>query len=1636
MANSYSIILKGKISPDSIKTEIKNLKNKYTIELNATISQTSLSNMRQQVENALSNIQVKVNPNVGTQTSPSGAVGVSSSGGGSPETQRLLNARLSETTQIYNDQEKQVREVNKYLTQNKDILVEKWNIEEDNQKKLSGYSITQKTALKQEQAVLTSNTKKYNDFKLLLGGLKDAGKISAQSFQHLNEQLEGFQTKLGDSSSKVGFKLFGEDVNLAKSNMTMYTNIGERIKRLGEEGIVSQQSIRKFNSELKTINTSTDEVGKAKGFQQLNQQISDSKKQVMSFGQMLGIAYKKFAIWSIATVSWYSMVRMIRNVVKEVISLDKAFTSLQIVTKNTNAQMDKLKATYVKMATDLGASLQTVAEGSDTWLRAGLTASETNKALTASTTLSIIANEQAVTATEHLISVMKAYHLEASELIGIVDKLSEVDVVSASSSEEIGEALTLSANSARLAGVELDKYIGIIATVKEVTQQSASSIGNSFKTIFARLTAVKLGSLVDEEGQDISNAMSVLKQYGIELMDLVTGDFKDMGVVLNELGEKWGSLNKAQRSEIATTIAGIRQREKFLALMENYDRALELEKVSMESAGAAMEKYNIYTNSVEASLNRMKTAFSEMSMKTLKSKDIKWVSDLATGLMGAISATGGLVKTITLLIGVMLTLKNLNEVLSFKHVIQGAKNFSVALKTLEASGKAASTAFGYIGLAITAITSAFMIVSAIQNKTAEIRENLISISEENITNLDDMKRRYSELYNMQSKTVEQQNEMIALQERIASSFAKTTGKVMETTAAYKDNIQAIKDMTEAEINKILALRKPDYDKAIKELSKNYLTSQIESFSFDIINSEDYQKGLLKQLAQMDNAFQLTTRGLAIEGNYLEVEKTFNDWFDLYGSSLGVISEYDTKINEKMTKLYSKFSDKYADYISTIEEYEYYLELLEKQAQDTGSAIGAFVDTMAEYDALVATSKNVALRYNTELDKYVKRLNEQNEALEGSIALSEKYLAIRQAMLAVEEAQASVSKARTMLSSPDSFYSSLLEKDGYSSAKEKLGIGIFSQLTNARKEYDKAISLMSEGKISKEEVSQAYENYEKIRQSINSSYGVMEDYLTALENENDLLNKQNEELELKESYNKSILNIAEKQYDVNNAMAKLQNIDQFYDVNQAKRTYDIAKIAKEYPIEELNHYIESLEYQNDKIKEHNDLLERNKRLTEALTDVQEAQMELNKAYLKLQNESEFYNVDKARERYDIAQKLYELPIEDLEHLIESLEYQNSILDRQNEITQKELDIQEKLYDVEKAREELAKAKQSRIRIYREGQGFVYEEDVFAISDANDNLSDANKNLKDSQDSLQEYYEDRELDNLRNYLEILKGVKNSQDALTETEEALTDAQQALNDYYSQYELNKLKQYSELIKGVQSAQENLTSAEKDATKAKNELSKFYENSKREEMELYAIRVKELIVAEEGLSSATMNLVNANKELDKLEYQQYLDKVNNFITTYKGYLDGDLSMAEWTAKQGSYGSLLDTEFGGYLSKARQFIIDYNNILKGITVQPDINSMYSDELWEALLDAQTTSLGASTVMSEWAHYNEWLSGGGLSSGNAYSSLHSMTGSSTSSGTQIDITNLNLPNVKNAQEFVDDIIDMFGITVQQGSSQR
>ena len=332
------------------------------------------------------------------------------------------------------------------------------------------------------------------------------------------------------------------------------------------------------------------------------------------------------------------MRRGFQQIIQGAQELDKAMTNLRVVLGDSREDVRNLMTDYSELGQQLSATTTEVANAANEWLRQGYSIAETNDLISASLHLSKLGMIDSGQATEYLTSMLKGFKLEASDAMEVVDKLTKVDMEAATSAGDIAASLQNFASTAQLSGVDIDEAIAMATTIMDVSQKGASTVGDALKTILSRYGNVKPGVFsgmsLDSEGIDdsVNDIEKVLSKLGISIRESNL-EFRDFSDVLEEIGEKWDSFDEVTQNAIATAMAGTRQRESFLVLMENMDKYHEFTETSQNSFGTAEEKYLSYQESLEASQKEFASAWENLALNADVSRFMKTVTDFMTGLV-------------------------------------------------------------------------------------------------------------------------------------------------------------------------------------------------------------------------------------------------------------------------------------------------------------------------------------------------------------------------------------------------------------------------------------------------------------------------------------------------------------------------------------------------------------------------------------------------------------------------------------------------------------------------------------------------------------------------------------------------------------------------------------------------------------------------------------------------------------------------------------------------------------------------------------------------------------------------------------------------------------------------------------------
>ena len=145
--------------------------------------------------------------------------------------------------------------------------------------------------------------------------------------------------------------------------------------------------------------------------------------------------------------------------------------------------------------------------------------------------------------------------------------MTALGAATASSTQEIADGLEKFASVADTVGLSYEYATSALATIVAETRQSADVVGTALRTLFARIQGLNLGETLDD-GTTLNKYSEALATVGISIKEQ-NGDLKDMDDILNELGAKWESLSNDQQVALAQTVAGVRQYNQLIALMDN-----------------------------------------------------------------------------------------------------------------------------------------------------------------------------------------------------------------------------------------------------------------------------------------------------------------------------------------------------------------------------------------------------------------------------------------------------------------------------------------------------------------------------------------------------------------------------------------------------------------------------------------------------------------------------------------------------------------------------------------------------------------------------------------------------------------------------------------------------------------------------------------------------------------------------------------------------------------------------------------------------------------------------------------------------------------------------------------------------------
>ena len=439
--------------------------------------------------------------------------------------------------------------------------------------------------------------------------------------QVLNGAWDNKLNQLDMSKFNIGLKSAGISAQNVKNILSSYPDTYERFSRTIIEG----------NTHLKQTNKLLDKM-------------AITMANTVRFG--------------ISSSIFNNLTNSIQKAYDYTLKLDKSLNDIRIVSDASAESMVKFARYANESAKKLGSTTLDYTKGALIYYQQGLSEDEVIKRTDTTIKMSNVLGRSTEEVSNYMTAIWNNFADGTTELEYYGDVITALGAKTASSAEEIAGGLEKFAAIGKTIGLSYEYATAALTTITATTRQSEDTVGNALKTIFARIQGLKLGETL-EDGTTLNKYSEALEKVGVSIKT-ESGELKDMDTILNELGKTWGTLTNTQKAALAQTVAGVRQYNQLIALMDNWGFFQQNLNTAYSSTGTLAHQQDIYLDSLEAHLNKLQTEWEKTYDIIFDEEAIKSFANIATAaLSGLNSWLTGLGEGMSTILNLGLQLSNL-----------------------------------------------------------------------------------------------------------------------------------------------------------------------------------------------------------------------------------------------------------------------------------------------------------------------------------------------------------------------------------------------------------------------------------------------------------------------------------------------------------------------------------------------------------------------------------------------------------------------------------------------------------------------------------------------------------------------------------------------------------------------------------------------------------------------------------------------------------------------------------------------------------------------------------------------------------------------------------------------------------------
>ena len=1101
--------------------------------------------------------------------------------------------------------------------------------------------------------------------------------------------------------------------------------------------------------------------------------------------------------------------------------------------------------------------------------------------------------------------------------------------------------------------VSMEEQIGMLTGVTEITR-NASSASRGLVMISSRLTQV-----LDDTSSTGKKLNKIYEGLGIELKDS-NGQLRSHYDILSDLAKQWDNLSENEQKYIALTSSGARQQQNFVALMENWNQVAKATATAYNSIGSAQKENEKVMDSIAKKVEILKSQFQQLIIGKGGLQDFaKIILNIGIALLKfANSDVGKTIIQLTLLVTAFnLVKKGINalsvtalpklimSILKLTGSLSSAVIEDMALsaslkeliiKEIEATGTTVTFSEALEGLkaailsnsillfvaGLVALTGVMIYLAKKEEeeieRQKEAKQNIIELEKE-INKLKGIEENESRLSQADKDRLAYLEKRLELERQLAKAAIDREEKAKETVA----NSAFINGRTPAEQREYLQNKEKNAEtERIRKTNRNeddisLIIRDYQDLNNELRNWKDLSEEGTQLWEEKDRQAQEYAHSLEAERDRLgelrdRYEQNAREYDILQNKkNLGIelTSQEEKKLKELegSTKHLSQEEQSrlaileanvgaYHKSIDAIKTYQEAVDEFGENSEEADSIIKEFAkDLGISEEAFISNAEALGLSIDAyyESAKAIKACDEAIDNFQSSLGT------LQQAVDEYNESQyLSIDTIQALLQLQPEYLSMLVEENGQLKLNENAIV-------------DKCNALIEERKQTA--LQMAYDRLAAIERGENKE--AAEKQSVAIDGNTDSLNTETTALSKNtvEQYANRIARndkakgtaASEVIRDLEKELAILDKIGNNYSqisksATKAGRSGSSGAKSAKSAQSELNKELEETKKKYEQVIKYI-----NKRYDREIKKIKDAKSEAIKAEekkIKAKEKEKDHALDAIEKEIKALKKEQDARKEYWSDRIDALK-------KQNEALKDSLELQEKLDALEEARN-------TKVKIYKEGQGFVYDVDQTKIAKAQKALDEylSEKAYEDELERL-EALKDAELDNYEKRLDALNEYKDSvqenyekqiehmneyKDELSEQYDAQIDEwenyKEKFGDLVDSYEEQQNKLLFEQLMGIKDENSNwLTRLDNLA-----EFVKKY-NELQNQLNTGNTNVSNTASFKEGTGSGskTRNSTNSNTTTTSAQYDSrgfklnegYSSSNNKTSTTKTGYIPTEVA-------------------------------------------------------------------------------------------------------------------------------------------------